>query len=369
MKILELCLSPDLGGLELYMHRCCEALGRMGVEVTAVVRADGRIRHHLERIGLQPIHLKTAFRPVPLLAAYRLARLIDERQIDVVHVHWGRDLALAALAKRLSKGRPRLIYTRQMMLTREKNDLYHRLVYQQMDLMLAITRQLEQAASRRLPGESRNRVKTLYHGVPEPARLPDDERDRLRTELGLREPDAVLIGLFGRIEPFKGQHLMVEAVRDASNRELPIHLLVVGHAMDEGYLADIKHMVAQDALAERVRFMDFVDNPQRLMQACDVVALTTIEETFGLVLIEAMRAGVAVLGSDAGGVPEIIQHGQTGLLFEPGNVGSLAEQVHRYAVQKAFRESMAQAGKAHADTHFNADEHYRGLKTIMEGCK
>jgi glycosyltransferase involved in cell wall biosynthesis len=367
MKIIELCLSPDLGGLELYMYRCCEALSRMNVEVIPVIRTDGRIKNYIDRLDLRPYPLKTSFRKLPLLAAQRLARIIDEKQVDAVHIHWGRDLPLAALTKALSKTKPRLVYTRQMMLTRAKDDIYHRFMYRQMDLMLTITRQLEQAARSRLPGECQNRVRTLYHGVNEPTKLAGQERNTLRSGLGVTDSNAVLIGLFGRIEPFKAQHLLIEAINHASNRELPIHLLIVGHAMNQDYLNDLKSMVKDNALTERVRFMDFVDNPNALMQACDVIALTTIEETFGLVLIEAMRAGVAVLGSDAGGVPEIIQHEVNGLLFEPGNEQSLAEQVHRYVSDYELRERMASAGKEHAKKIFNADMHYKELKHILEG--
>ncbi|HEY0633900.1 MAG TPA: glycosyltransferase family 4 protein [Gammaproteobacteria bacterium] len=367
MKILELCLSPDLGGLELYMYRCCEALLRQGDEVFAVINPTGRLVQYSEKLAMERHFISKSWRVLPLLNGKRLARLIDERGIDALHVHWGKDLPLAALAKAFSKRKPRLVYTRQMQLTRAKHDVYHRFLYGQMDVMVTITRLLEEAARQCLPTADRHKVQTLYYGVKQPATpLADSERAALRHKWGVAE-GALLVGLFGRIEAFKGQHLMLQALASRINRELNIHLLIVGHAMDQAYLAQLQHSVDELGLGGRVTFRDFVDNPQQWMQACDVVALTTLEETFGLVLAEAMRAGVAVLGSNSGGVPEIIRHAQTGLLFTAGDGEALAEQLHRYVLEPELRQSLALAGQAYADEMFNELEHFTRLHEILAG--
>jgi glycosyltransferase involved in cell wall biosynthesis len=367
MKILELCLSPDLGGLELYMYRCCDALLRQGNEVVAVINPQGRLVQYTEPLALERRLITHSWRVLPLLNAWRLARLIDERAIDAIHVHWGKDLPLAAFAKAFSKRKPRLVYTRQMQLTRAKHDLYHRFLYGQMDVMVTITRLLERAARERLPESDSSKVQTLYYGVKQPAKeLAADECRALRNEWGVAD-NAMVVGLFGRIEAFKGQHLMLQALGHGINKGQNIHLLIVGHAMDKEYLAQLQRSVDELGLSGRVTFRDFVDNPQRWMQACDVIGLTTLEETFGLVLAEAMRAGVAVIGSNSGGVPEIIDHEQTGLLFTAGDAEALAQQLHRYAVDADLRKRLASAGRAYADQQFNEVEHFARLQEILAG--
>ncbi|HEY0719660.1 MAG TPA: glycosyltransferase [Gammaproteobacteria bacterium] len=367
MKILELCLSPDLGGLELYMYRCCDALVGQGDEVVAVIKPHGRLVQYTEKLAMERQFIAKSWRVLPLLNAKRLARLIDERDIDAIHVHWGKDLPLAALAKAFSKRKPRLVYTRQMQLTRAKHDIYHRFLYRQMDMMLTITHLLEHAAQERLPAVDSHKVQTLYYGVKKPeSDLDPATRAALRSEWGVTE-GALLVGLFGRIEAFKGQHLMLQALANSLNRELNIHLLIVGHAMDQAYLAQLQRSVSELGLEGRVTFRDFVNNPQQWMQACDVIALTTLEETFGLVLAEAMRAGVAVLGSNSGGVPEIIRHEQTGLLFTAGDGEALAEQLHRYALAPELRQRLALAGQAYADEMFNERDHFTRLRDILAG--
>jgi glycosyltransferase involved in cell wall biosynthesis len=80
-----------------------------------------------------------------------------------------------------------------------------------------------------------------------------------------------------------------------------------------------------------------------------------------------MRNGVAVIGTNAGGVPEIIKHGETGLLFEPKNSDELTQQLWRLYKDSNLREKLALAGKHYADEHFNQERHYDSLVTLIEG--
>jgi L-malate glycosyltransferase len=98
------------------------------------------------------------------------------------------------------------------------------------------------------------------------------------------------------------------------------------------------------------------------------VALTSYEETFGLVLPEAMRAGIAVIGSHAGGVPEIINHEKTGLLFEPRNASSLCQQICNLYSHPQLKHTLAMAGKNMADSIFNQDEHFIKLEQHLHSA-
>ncbi len=364
MKILELCLSPDLGGLELYMYRCCRELGK-NAEVIPVVNAEGRLYKRLQDEGLQPRTLERKNRSLPLFAARHLARLIDAEQVDIVHIHWTKDIPLAALAKVFSRCKPMLVSTRQMQITRPKRDFYHEFLYSQIDLNITITKALADDMRGFLNPAYADRVVPLYYGVAPPREFLDtDARHTLRTELGIGD-STFLVGLFGRIKHYKGQHLLVEAIGRALENGEDVAALIVGHAMEDDYLADLKRQVQENGWQERILFRDFVEQPQRLMQACDAIALTTVEETFGLVLVEAMRAGVAVIGSDRGGVPEIIDHEKTGLMFRSTDADDLYTQLHRLWQDRAFCTDLAVAGKEKADRLFDEVEHFSSLSQLL----
>ena len=364
MNILSLCMSGDLGGLELYALRSALALSKNN-KLVFVTTESGRLADKLNEENIQTFYLKPWFRPLPLISAYRLATIIDQQQVDILHMHWGRDLALASLAKRLSRRKPGLVYTRQMMITRNKKDFYHRFLYSQLDLMLTITRQLESLCKRFLPGDH-IKIQTLYYGVNPPERFLDNsEKQQLRREKGFAADDFV-VGLFGRLEDGKGQHLLISALAEARAQNKILRALIVGHEMLPGYRDKLLAMAQEKQVAEQIVFNDFVDNPQQLMQICDCICLTTYEETFRLVLPEAMRAGVAVIGSNMGGVPEIIKHNKTGLLFESRNASDLCKQLCLLHDQPEIKTGLAAAGKKKADEQFDSVRHFNALDQILE---
>ncbi len=368
MRILELCTSPDSGGLELYMTRACVALAAAGDQVRAVVAPVSRIAERLCQHNIKMDTLAFRFAPLPLVAARRLAKLIDQHEIEAIHLHWGRDLPLAALAKYFSVRSPRLVYTRHMQITRSKKDLYHRWLYRQVDLLLTITETMTTKVRESLDEQMSTRVATLYHGAPAVAvAITDQQRQQLRRGWGVAE-DAVLVGLFSRLEEPKGQHLLIEALRRARDEGVALHGLIVGHVMDPEYVSALQAKIETLGLANKVHFEGFSNDIQQWMQACDIVALTTREETFGLVLIEAMRAAVAVVGSDRGGVPEIIRHQQNGLLFRSGDAEDLYGQLRRLALDRTLRDGLAVAGQQDADLRFNDEIHFCALRDYLHGA-
>jgi len=361
MKILELCLSHGVGGLELYVVKSCAALSESD-EVVAVVSGDGFIRGKIDSLPIKIETLAPTVRKLPLLSAYRLARIIDRESIDIIHMHWNKDLPLAAFAKHLSSRKPSLVTSRHMQMTRSKQDLYHRFLYSQMDLMLSVTKSLSEMATKNLPPEDGHKSDYLYLGVKAPSHfLNRVEVSARRAELGI-DPDKFVIGNIGRLEPYKGQHLLIEAASRLKAGGYPVHLLLIGHAMDDDYLASLKQMVQREGMVNDVLFNDFVDNPQEWMQLCNTLVLTTIEETFGLVLVEAMRAGVAVIGSNRGGVLDIIKAEKTGLLFESGSSDSLTKQLKRLMDDRKLCQRLSADGKQFADSQFDEDEHFIKLR-------
>jgi L-malate glycosyltransferase len=367
VNILELCLSSGLGGLELYVFRCSVALQQKHTVITVVQPNSKLDMHYRDNSTIERRYITRKRSPVPIVNARELASIIDQHDIDLVHMHWGKDLALASLGKRLSRKKPKLVYTRQMMITRYKNDIYHRFLYQQVDLMLTITKQLETLCKKFIASDHMV-VRTLYYGVRSPDKLlSKDDITALRDDKRFSDED-FLVGLFGRLEDGKGQHLLIKAVAIAKQNGLNIKALIVGHEMDQGYREQLRLMAQNNGVADRIQFNDFVTHPQELMQICDCICLTTYEETFGLVLPEAMRAGVAVIGSDAGGVPEIIDHQKTGLLFRSKDEKSLYQQLAFYYQNPQERERIARQGKQKADDMFDETRHFSMLDNILTEC-
>jgi glycosyltransferase involved in cell wall biosynthesis len=318
----------------------------------------------MQSSGVRTITLKRKNTLLPLLEAHRLAEIINQEAPDIMHMHWGKDIRLTVLSKCLSQHSVKLVYSRQMMITRNKKDVYHRLLYKHIDLYLTITKQLRDKAREFLPIPD-DKIKMLYYGVKQPRLLSPSQRQIARQELGIQSVSDLAIGLVGRIEEKKGQHLLIEAVHLLREQGLAVHATLVGPVMDKLYFSRIQSQVKQLDLNENVTLYGSHPNPIDIMQAFDIIVLTTEVETFGLVLIEAMRNGVAVVGSNAGGVPEIIKDGVSGLLFESCDAVDLADKLVKYCMDSDLRNKNAAAGKARADRLFSVERHYQGLKQIF----
>ena len=356
MKLLELCCSPSKGGLELYFANISNEL-QSHFDLVNVVAVDSAVCNLLEENRpVLTIHKKVHY--FPLLSAIKLSKLIDEYGVDVLHLHWNKDLTVAVFAKLFSQRKPKIVLTRHMQFPSKKDGMLHRFLYKNINHIIAVTNTMAHDLTRFIPEEVRPEISVNYLGIDT---IEHASAEVIAEKRATYDPmqQLFLIGLFGRIDPYKGHDLFIDALIQAKVENKPFKGLIVGHPMDESYLDALKQRVLDNQLEEYVVFTGFVDNPRALMQACDTVILATVEETFGLVLIEAMSVGVPVIGSNRGGVPEIIDHQKTGLLFESEDSGALyqaldsmyqnPEQAKLFASHALETVSSKFSGKGHLD--------------------
>jgi glycosyltransferase involved in cell wall biosynthesis len=361
MKILGICLSAGKGGLELYAQKAISSLQQRGHDCHFAIAPDSYLRR--SDWSLPVLELRPWLRLFPLFTAWRLARYLDARQIDVLHMHWNKDLNLVAMARWLSRCKPKVIYSRHMGITRAKKDLYHRALYSQVDRMLVIAKFVQAQAIRFLP-LAEDHIALLYLGVKAPAKASAQECSELLQGVSTRD-DQFVIGMIGRIEHGKGQHVLIDALAVLNQQQLPVLIAMAGPVMDQSYFDMLNRRIREQGTADKIRYLGISREPDKLMSCCDVVVLTTFCETFGLVLVESMRAGTPVIATDAGGVPEIIQHNETGLLYEPGNARQLADSISELLHDKNKRARLARAGKTFADTMFDEKQHFENLEKIF----
>lgn len=353
MTIIELCLSTGRGGLEGYAAGLVRDLSARGHRVEVVAAPDSEFTARALRTPTLALH---GHRYHPLHGVRRLARLA--RYADIIHIHRSTDLALAAAAKRLAGDRPALVYSRHMAITRDRRkSAIHRLMLGQVDLMLAITEQVAQAARDSLP-LSCARIVALPPGV----KAEDEQMDCA----DVRPPDIdFVVGCFSRIEPAKGQHELIEALVDLDRDGLALGAVFAGPVMDAHYAERLHARIEEADLGERIRFLGALADARPAMACCDAVVMPSQNETLGLVLIEAMLLGVPVVATAAGGVLEVITHGETGLTYPVGDTGALARCLTRLVRDAEFCRGLARAGQSFARGHYDRDHHIERLEHLF----
>ncbi len=364
MNILVVCTSSGRGGLELHARREARFLAdEAGINCHLVAQENSCIAECVADGGVRALYLNWHFKALPLFSALKLARYIDDNEIDLIHFHWGNDQPFVAIAKYFAKRKPMLVYTRHMAITRHKKDRYHRFIYGQLDLVLTVSNQVRQEALMYFP-LAPSQIKLLYLGVA--AVNADKAAERCAQFKGVANNHVFNIGMFGRVEHGKGQHLLVEAVAVLVERGLDVSATIIGHVMDQDYADQLKQTIEKKALSDRFEFVDFIHHPMEIMPCFDAITLLTYCETFGLVLVEAMRAGVAVIGTNAGGVPEIIIDNESGLLIPPGDAAALAESLARLYDDDAFKRSLVLRAQQRADALFDETNNFNALMAVLK---
>jgi glycosyltransferase involved in cell wall biosynthesis len=180
----------------------------------------------------------------------------------------------------------------------------------------------------------------------ETARFADGDRAAMRAALGI-EDDRPVIALVGRIDPLKGQEDLVRAASLVRAEHPGALLLLVGSTAKDDVAAPVRQLIKTEGVADVVRFTGYLHDMPSLYAAIDVLAAPSRSEGFGLMLVEAMAAGVPIVASVAGAIPEVVGDGPA-LLVAPEDPPALAAALNRVLDDGDAAAAMGAAGRARA---------------------
>lgn len=168
------------------------------------------------------------------------------------------------------------------------------------------------------------------------------------------------------IHPGKGHEDAIRALSVLVSKGHNVKLSIAGSG-DDKYVVFLKSMAKKLLVEDRVLWHGFIDDSATLLADAAVVLMCSRSEAFGRVAVEALAAGTPVVGTNSGGLPEIIDHNVTGLLYQPGNYEELAEQIERLLVNRELYEEIVQRGRQSVIKKFSIDQYVSGVQTIIEG--
>ena len=379
-RVLAIDQSGVLGGAELSLLEVVRGL-RAPIEV--VLFADGPFREALDAVGARVEVLDAgALRNVrrdggaaPRLGVVAgVAALVNRtrrraRAMDVLYANTQRAMVIGALAGRLART-PVVWHLRDIV----SADHFGRA---QLSIIKACARlglahviansHASAQAFQALTGFDEKRIDVVHNGVDEAPFLALEHvsQQDLREDLGL-PAGAFLIGAFSRLARWKGQHVLLEALL----HDPRLHAVFVGAPLfgEDAYAAELQAFVKANGLAERVHFLGFRRDIAACMRAVDVVAHTSITpEPFGRVVVEGMLARRPVVASRDGGVTEIVEDGESGLLCPPGDAAALAATLGSLHDDRALRERLARNGLETARARFGKERYVEAVQRVLEG--
>ena len=334
MKILHLIPDLGLGGAQRELCYLATAMDRNRFQMqVAIWGPQEDLCKELEVLGVDVVRLRGVGRSLVRLAL-ALGSHVRRTRPDVIHTHlFDADLVGTLVARACGVRCCSTIHSGTFFEARR-----HRWRYRCLALLVSRFFPVSQALSDVLVQRCRvpaARVRVIRNGIDMTRFAPSPARDGAVT----RGP---IIGTLARLIPSKGIRILLDAIPHLLQK-YPEALLLVGGGGEEQEA--LERQARALGIADRVVFVGPVQDPRDFYRRLDVFVLPSLDEAFGLVVLEAMAMGLPVIGTRVGGVPEVLTHGVNGWLVEPGDSAVLAAGLRTLWADPILRRRVAEEGR------------------------
>ncbi|HEY9577000.1 MAG TPA: N-acetyl-alpha-D-glucosaminyl L-malate synthase BshA [Pseudobacillus sp.] len=292
--------------------------------------------------------------PYEIALANKIAEIIKREQLDILHVHYAIPHAVCAiLGRQIARSNIKIVTTLH---GTDITVLGHdpslsaaiRFGIEESDAVTAVSQALiAQTMDVIQPQKS---IQPIYNFIDERVYRKRPANDQLRKELGIADEDKVIM----HVSNFRSVKRVPDVVRvfKRLREHMPAKLLLVG---DGPEMTIVCKLVSELNLENCVFFLGKQDNLEELYALSDLVLLLSEKESFGLVLLEAMACGVPCIGTNVGGIPEVIENEKNGFLSELGDIESMAKQALRLLTDDAFYQEMSEEALKTVQTRFHSE--------------
>ena len=340
MKVIHLISGGDTGGARTHVYSLLKYLGQI-IDVQLVCFRGGDFADGAAALGIPTMVLDRGF--AANLGA--LKKLIRAGEYDLVHCHGSMANVMGALLRR-SVRVPVISTVHSDYRLDYLGRPFARAVYgtlniwalHQLDYRVCVSDPIRQRLIDR--GFEPNRLFSIYNGLDFSHVVPKTDRAAYFAQFGytVHEGD-VIAGIAARLDPVKDIPTLIRAVALAQKACPQLRLAIAGEGMERKKL---EALAAELGIADSVFFLGWVNDLDSFYGALDINTLSSLSEAFPYALPEGARAHLATVASNVGGVPAIIEHGVTGLLFEPQNAEALGGCMARLAESAAMRAQLGE---------------------------
>lgn len=354
-SILHLTTTIDRGGAENYLVDLIQAQLDAGYRDMhcAYLKGPPYWRDTLTDMGAQVEALESRYYGDPR-ALWRLRRTLKRLRPDIIHIHGAPAEAYWLAASRFLRQRPRIILTRhehrRRLFAYPGFGLFDRVISQRADRIIAVSDAVRRTDLSRLPAVA-DKFVTIHHGIDQDFAVSASARGAIRAEFDVAA-SAILIGTVAQHIKEKSLDTLLRAyaelrMRLASRHELKLILIGRGPLT-----AELKQLADELGLADAVIWIPFREDMAAIMSAFDIFVLSSREEGFGIVLIEAMATARPVVACRIDAIPEIVVDEETGLIVPPEDSDAMAVALERLVTDSSLRTRLGERGRERAATEF-----------------
>lgn len=314
MRILQICSAREIGGGEKHLADLANTLAQRGQQIFVALGSDSPVRAELPSVPSENILELPMRNALSVRSALRLARLVREQQIQIIHAHLARDYPLAALAA--GRTGAQLVLTRHVLFPLKK---IHRLTLRRTARVIGVSQAVADGlrAGNIFPEE---RIVTIHNGIDLGRFSPASPRDG---------NESLRVGMVGHLAPIKGPEEFVRAAAIVCRELDDVAFVIAGEdksATGENR-AHLEKLIRDLRLEDRIQLTGWVDEIPELLHTFDLFVSPSQAEPFGLSIVEAMASGVPVIATASEGASEILFDHETGRLVEIGDFAGLANEI------------------------------------------
>lgn len=368
-RILHLTASPFLGGPERQLLGLSRALSDRCETVCASFAEGGSARPFLDaasNAGLISIELVSNY-PHYFAVQSELTQLIRSNRTQVLFTHGYKGNIFGVIAaKRL--GIPVVSVSRGWTGHTWKvrmNERLDRLALRYADVVVGVSK--AQSEKIRHSGVPPAKILTIQNAIDRSRFGNHDPAGRVALTGLVAAPVRHIVGFAGRLSPEKGPDIFVRAAIETLRKRSDVGFVLFG---DGPMKADMLALITQADATDHISLVGFQPNLDRLMPNLDVLALTSYTEGLPNAILEAMAAGVPVVATSVGGVPEAISDHENGLLVAPGNPTAVFKGIDKLLSDTSFRSKLVSAGLSRVEREFTFEAQalrYEGLIRDLAG--
>ena len=353
------------GGMEEWIKLVGAGLHKKGHNIYIAGRDNSKF---LKRISADnpdieqiPLNISGDFNPATIAKIYSE---IKSKQIDIIVVNFNKDLRLGGLAAKLDKD-CKVIWSLGLDIT--KNSLVHKVLTPKLVDGVIVPSEALKKQITKFDYITPEQVEVIPIGIAETVLSIDKKaaREKVLEKFGLNE-SAFICVTSGRFVDQKGHRYLIEAAPKIIEKCPEIVFLFLG----DGQLKnELESMIKEQKLETYFVLAGMLDTNKvaEILPGCDLMIHPSIEEPFGIALLEGMRAELAVVASRVGGIPEVVMENETALLVESKNAAEIAAAVLTLKLSEDKLRQMAQAGKTRWQNVFGYSKMIDKIESYLEG--
>ncbi len=353
-KVLYVITKSNFGGAQRYVFDLATSL-KNDCDVVVAFGGQGALAQKLADAGVRTISIPSLVRDVnPLLdikTFFDLIQLFKKERPDVVHLNSSKIGALGAVAARIARV-PRIVFTGHAWAFNEDRNWFSKYIILKIHWITVMCSHVTIAVSEQVKKDIgvlpfvKNRIQVLHNGI-----APIDFKSREESQKTLKIQDGFVIGTISELHKNKGLDYALQAFALFNKKHPETHFVIIGEGEERAY---IEKLIKNLNLESSVTLTGFVKDAAQYLKAFDIFTLTSRTEAFPYVILEAVSAGLPIVASDVGGIPEVVTS-EFGILTKPGDI---------QAITAALETVLTQPHHSPALSNFSLTDMVQKTKTL-----